>query len=259
MSNKKLPIIHRFPQVNDDKIIWRYMSFYQFLWLLLNQGLYQPSISSFNDAFEGSLPKNTKEDFENSFAEWLTKWEHQPISGELKEYYEKQLVKLEAKRRLLRNNTFASCWCLRDTESEALWKLYCKSNNGIVIKTKYGKLKEYASSYTDMIGKVTYINYETETIDFSYPVNLFMYKRKSFDFESEVRILSSYEVYEWADVTLPNYQVIKIPVDKLVEDIVVYPYSTKYFIDIVRSVVGKYSQELSKKVRSSELIIDPIY
>ncbi len=49
MLNDSTANTHEFPQPNDHEIVWRYMSFGNYFWLLENEKLYQPNISSFND------------------------------------------------------------------------------------------------------------------------------------------------------------------------------------------------------------------
>lgn len=245
MSDKNNLKKHEFPQANSKDKLWRYMSFRKFIWLLENKQLYQTSISRFNDPFEGSLPINTKKAFEEQYAKW---------------YPTSDLTRIEQKRKLLRDTTFASCWSLRETESEAFWKIYCRENDGIAVKTTYGKLEEYASTTIEIIGKVKYINYKTDNFDIWSPAAPFMHKRKSFDFESEVRIITVYDVFDEKDIKdFPNKMVINIPIEKLIDEIVVYPYSSEHYIEFIQSVVSRYSSILSQKVKKSELIEEPIF
>lgn len=204
MSEEEKSISTLFPQANDNEKVWRYLSFYKFIWLLENRQLYLPNITSLGDPFEGSLPKNTINDFEEKFEEWITMWNNQPLSGDLLSYYKNKLNDLEEKRRLLRDNTYVSCWSIRESESEALWKIYCKLNDGVAVKTTYKKLKKVASSDIGIIGKVQYIDYSSDSFEYAHPVSPFMYKRNSFDYEGEVRIIISYHIFKDAKVKLPN-------------------------------------------------------
>jgi len=53
--------------------------------------------------------------------------------------------------------------------------------------------------------------------------------------------------------------VINIPIEKLIDKIVIHPYSADHYIEFIKSVVNKYSSDLAKKVRNSKLIADPIF
>lgn len=251
--------LHEFPQTGENEILWRYMSFEKFIWFLKNEQLYQPSISSFNDPFEGSLPRGTKKEYEKKYSEWQATLNLRSMGINLNDYKNEQLLEFEKQRKLLRDTTYASCWCLRNTESEALWKIYCQPQNGIVIKTTYGKLKKMASSSVDIIGKVQYLDYNTEKFELFSPVTPFMYKRTSFDYESEVRILTSYKLFKGFEETMPNSQVINVDIEELVDAIFVYPYSKKDYIEYVKTETKIHSKNLSKLVRKSEMIDEPTY
>lgn len=236
---------HEFPQANPDEILWRYMSFRKFIWLLEYKLLYQTCVSRFKDPFEGSLPINTKKEFEKQYKIW---------------YPNSDLKRIEKMRKYLRKTSYASCWCLRESESEAFWNIYCKENDGIAIKTTYGKLEEYASSKIDIIGKVEYINYNTDSFELWSPATPFMHKREAFDFESEVRIITVYIPEDEKFIsTFPEKMLIKIPIEQLIDKIVIHPYSSEHYIDFIKSTIGKYSSDLVEKVRESKLVADPIF
>lgn len=245
MSDTTLTKEHEFPQAKPHEILWRYMSFKKFRWLLENQLLYQACVSRFEDPFEGSLPIKTKMEFEKQFN---------------KLYPSSNLKRIEEKREYLRDTSYASCWSLRESESEAFWKIYCKGNDSITIKTTYGKLEKYASSEFDIIGKVKYINYNTDSFELWSPATPFMHKRDAFDFESEVRIITIY--MPTADEfisTFPDKMVIKVPIEELIDRIVIHPSSPENFIDFVKYSVSKYSEKLVDKVTKSKLVGDPIF
>lgn len=245
MSDKLIVKQHEFEQAKDNDILWRYMSFKNFVWLLEKKQLYQSSVSRFDDPFEGSLPKLTHKSFNESFKKWYPKHE---------------LNRFSQKRKLLKDTTYASCWSLRETESEAFWKIYCKKNDSVVIKTTYGKLKKFASSKFDIIGKVKYLDYNTENLELFSPLTPFMHKRKAFDFESEVRIATLYNVYEDKDISLfPYYCVINIPIEKLIDKIIVHPTADKDYIDFVKRSVEDYSSYLATLVQQSEMIETPLF
>ena len=248
-----------FPQAKDDETLWRYMSFDKLKWIIENEKLYQPNIVSFEDPFEGTFPKNALADFENNFKNWLLKWYGEPMSPSTKNYYETELTDTAKKRELLRKTVYASCWSLRESKSEALWKLYCDQHDGIVIKTKYGKLKKQTLGKYNSIGKIQYIDYRTDTFEYSHTVSPFMYKRKPFDFESEVRIVTGFELYDEIDEPFPIHMVINISAEDLIDEIRVYPFSTIEYFDKVHSLIKNYSVKLSKKIIMSELSDLPLY
>ena len=53
-----------------------------------------------------------------------------------------------------RNNTFINCWNMSDHESNALWQIYCKSTDGVVLQTSYEKLNLIKGQHS--LHQVTY-------------------------------------------------------------------------------------------------------
>lgn len=95
--------------------------------------------------------------------------------------------------KILNLNSYISCWHLNEYESAAMWKLYCKSSDSLVIKTTVGKLKY---SLTDHINDLSFggviydYKYEKtqnlELINLSDPL---FTKRESFEHEKEFRVI----------------------------------------------------------------------
>lgn len=89
----------------------------------------------------------------------------------------------------LRKSFFLNCWNAADHESAAMWRLY--SNEGIAIVTTFERLK-LATSHCPMAlysGTVEYLDYDVDQVDTSNVFNPVVRKRRSFDFENEVRLV----------------------------------------------------------------------
>jgi hypothetical protein len=91
-----------------------------------------------------------------------------------------------------REVTFVNSWYCQEHESAAMWSLYLKTQEGIAIQSTYDRLSNAFVNYHDYdinIGRVSYIDYEHDTIpqgNILFPV---MCKRKSFEHEREIRAL----------------------------------------------------------------------
>ena len=164
----------------------------------------------------------------------------------------------QKERRLL----YVNCWYLGNLESEAMWRLYCPGNNGVAIQTSYSKLVETIASDLELyIGRVTYIDYDSQGFplgNFFYPV---MHKRVSFAHEQEVRLV---KIKVPDNLGLPQEFCplgisIDWPLEPALEAIYVDPYAPEYFYDVVRSVVRRVAPNLEDRVLWSPMRATPVY
>lgn len=94
--------------LDNDIVLWKYMSLSKFLYLLNTHSLYFCRLDCFDDPFEGSLSLLDKGLFR--------------CTDENRQYWER-----EVKRH------YASCWIKSDHELNLMWNSYGK--DGIAIKT----------------------------------------------------------------------------------------------------------------------------
>jgi hypothetical protein len=226
----------------DENIeIWRYMDFTKFVSLLDKRSLYFCRVDKLGDPFEGSLTEmNVKARNDFLVEYWKGKIKNQQLA---------ELMEREPKfNDKARQTIFVNCWYMSEYESAAMWKLYLKSNEGIAIQSTYKKLKESfdKNSKDDIyIGRVKYIDYSSEVIP---RVNFFsaaMHKRKSFEYERELRAMI------WDTVILGNimgsdkesYKVGKYvgcDLEVLINKVYLGPETPDWFGELVRSLLKKY-------------------
>ena len=149
-----------------------------------------------------------------------------------------------------RKHTFISCWHSNEYESEAMWKLYSvNTRNAVAIQTTAQHLYEALDKDPRInIGKVMYVDFNKR---FTSINGSCWYKRKSFEHEREVRaIIRDFDV---------SSKGISIPIDisTLIDCIFISPYATRWFEEVVRSVVEKY--EIQASVVYSDMTHQPFY
>lgn len=158
-----------------------------------------------------------------------------------------------------RKTMYVSCWHLGNSESEAMWRLYCPDNGGVAIQTTYGNL--VSSIDHDpycYIGTVTYIDYETQGFPLGniyYPI---MHKRISFAHESEVRLVKSLSTKRDALDPPAGVEIDWVP-ETTIETIFVNPYAPEFYYEVVCSILSRYMPQLSDKVRWSPMRASPVY
>jgi len=157
---------------------------------------------------------------------------------------------------------------MNENESAAMWEICLKSNEGVAIQSTFKRLKDSFILHKEdeiLIGKVKYIDYKNNTIPKGNIFNPFLYKRKAFEHEKELRavimkfappeeIIGKHILYvdpKWFGIY------VKTDLDVLIDKIVVSPNVPDWFIDLVESIVKKY--KLNKKLEPSELSKDPPY
>ena len=150
-------------------------------------------------------------------------------------------------------------------ESAAMWKLYLKSNEGIAIKSTYKSLVECFLGYDNdvYIGKVKYIDYNSEWMPEGNMFYPFVHKRKSFEHENELRAL----VNRWPrgddgkfnlSITVIDHGIaVPINVQCLVHQVFVAPDAPKWFNRLVSNVSKKYG--LETQIEQSMLSESPVY
>jgi len=190
---------------NNETIVWRYLSLKKFLDLICREQLYLCRMDLFEDKMEGRVPlENLRE---KASSDDLSR---------IDEYVEKT-----------RKEQFVSCWTMCPDESYVHWKTFSEKDYGIAIKSTVERLmlnfqKEKRPVY---IGKVEYIAPNDKYIFWGNTYQFSFQKRKHFEQEQEVRILTDLSLKEQEDSSIANSPNMYIPVDvkTLIEEIRLVP------------------------------------
>ena len=102
--------------------------------------------------------------------------------------------------------------------------------------------------FRSQIGKVQYIDF---TKRFSAVNGAYWYKRKSFEYEQEVRAVVKVQKANSSGIEKD------IDIEKLIVAIYISSYAPKWFEDVVYDVVKKYG--LNKPIFHSEMAVTPFY
>lgn len=222
------------PIINIDQKIWRYMDFTKFVSMLEEEAIFFSCISILNDPFEGTFSKINKE---LRPLIYKGKQSSENISNIAKELREKVAV---------------SCWHMNDFESAAMWELYSKSEEAVCIQSTYDKLRKELKGNSEL-GVVNYVDYNEQFIPEFDPYLAFLYKRKSFEHERELRAIKK----EVNEENFGNGQFEKIRLSYLIENIYVSPSAPIWFFELVNKTIKRY--KLNKPVIQSSLSDDPVY
>jgi len=231
----------------DSQKIWRYMDYAKFESLIHNESLFFSRADKFdNDKWEGVFPVKMIEKFKLDTPSFP--------SDDGNTYTRLQWhIQKEARSHLV------NCWHADDTESFAMWKIYCGDRpRSIAIQSTIGRLKRSFNANDERIwiGDVEYIDFrEWEPDNRFFNVNTpntlkaFFLKWHYFKYENEIRavINKAYNKHR-ADKGI----LVKIDLTELINSIYVSPVSSHedeqaikaildehgYSIPICRSVLG---------------------
>ena len=273
----------------DKEELWRYMTYEQFLNILVTGSLFFPRVDRFNDPYEGFKPKSIK----NMQRESANQVRNDP-NVEVMEIYDG-----DSQEKFLENwrkYVMCSCWHMNTSESMAMWERYYLRNSGIAIKTTTENLKvSLSDEYDVFIGKIKYSdtqNYEftylfhyifTEGLQESQHKKVIYYpyflKRKAFEYENEVRIIIDSEaaVINYFNCKFPGSATpndlaslinsgfpdiwedgvsLGIDIEVLIDEVVISPLADSWVANTIESVVRQYGYDFD--VNQSELLALPV-
>jgi hypothetical protein len=242
-----------FPQPKNPTLpVWRYLDTPKLLSLLLRREIYLRRLDLLPDKFEGTHPKLTWELIRQQLAKEATLTPEQVRSI---------VADMGGTRGPMRRINYASCWCLQEHESEAMWRLYCGVEEGVALVLPYSGLKASLDDPSTYIGAVTYLDYETQVFPIGNTFNPAMHKRREFAYEHEVRIVAARmppkPIVEWTEADLPSSIALPWDPESNLARIVVSPYAPEWYLEIVRETVRKIAPALAERVVASAMTAGP--
>jgi len=237
------------------------MDLAKFVSIIATESLYFACPLEFRDPFEGYLPKSHIEaflkvtapmiqninDLRNQLRDQLSTIDIQQIDHKLND-----ISILDACREASRKFG-VTCWHKSQYESEAMWKLYSASGQGIAIESTIKQLKLSLQSVKELIiDSVRYMDFDKDSIEKGYRHYVLFLKRKSFEYEQELR------------ATIPLLEQgkgihVKCDLNTLITRIHISPFAQSYFIDAVEAVCHNKVHTLDKPVVTSKLFDNPDY
>ncbi|MFV5695088.1 hypothetical protein ACM55G_06565 [Flavobacterium sp. LB3P122] len=226
--NLKLP--------EDSTIVWKYLDLSKFLDLLMSQKLFMSRSDKFEDQYEGTFSEPTFEEIKKLSIN----------NPEFLNFYKTR-----------REKVTISSWHINEYESFAMWQIFTQNSEGLAIQSTIGRLQKALhpeANLNQYIGEVNYIDYKKEYIPFDDMFFPFLFKRKSFQYEREVRIIS-----DVADDTIKINDGLKINVDinELIEKIYIHPKSENWYKNLVIQLVKQlgFDFTIEKSDLESDILI----
>jgi hypothetical protein len=221
---------------DNETIVWKYLDLSKFLDMLLSQQLFMSRSDKFEDQYEGTFSEPTFEEIKKIAAN----------KPEFLDYYKSH-----------REKVVISSWHINEYESFAMWQIFTKNNEGLAIQSTIGRLKAALQPETRVeqyIGNVNYIDYKKEYIPFDDAFFPFLFKRKSFQYEREVRIITDVSAH---DISVNEGIKINVDLNQLIEKIYIHPKSENWYKKLVIELVSKlnFNIEIEKSDLESDILI----
>lgn len=221
---------------NPDTIVWKYLDLSKFLDLLLAKKLFMSRSDKFEDQYEGTFSEPTFEEIKRLS-------ENNP---EFLDFYKTH-----------REKVVVSSWHINEYESFAMWQIFTQNSEGLAIQSTIGRLQkalEVEKNFKQYIGQVNYIDYKKEYIPFDDMFFPFLFKRKSFQYEREVRIIGDLSNQE---IKINDGLKIDVDINQLIEKIYIHPKSENWYKKLVIELVDKlgFDFEIEKSDLESDILI----
>ncbi len=308
----------------DSTVIWRYMDVSRFLSLLTESTLYFPTVFQLADPYEG-IEVQQGEFAAIFYRQAAEASKTMPIEDAAlrlvamgPEGHATRVAIVEAMKdrtdeenaniarvlpkqqsllqQLHRSWSVVSCWHINNSQSAAMWELYCKSGEGIAIRSTVGALCSSIHNYGKDL-TVSTVKYRgvNEIVDgmalFRFApssVACLFQKRKSFEHEHELRIVQQNEtnddetiidtVSKWESLFHADQakgiegrvkdvcgkykegrgRAIPVNLDVLIDEIYVAPLAGGWIKPAIEKVLETLKPPIRKKVNQSDLYKDPL-
>lgn len=236
-----------FKQPSDPSVLaWRYMDLAKLLSMILKRELYLRRLDLLPDKYEGLYPRGVRKALA----------EHYAKQG----FTEAQAIEVANGRvdfaKECRPMMYVNCWHLGDYESEAMWRIYGRDDSGLAIVLPYHDLRTMITTASAWIGEVRYLDYETDLLSPGNALKVALHKRREFSHEKEARIVSLPNLEFSTPADRPTFISLSWQVEA-VKKIVVSPYASGWYFEMVQDVVERLCPGLGQRVLHSGMAAEP--
>ena len=221
---------------DPNTVVWKYLDLSKFLDLLMSEKLFMSRSDKFEDQYEGTFSEPTFEEIKKLSTD----------NPDFLNYYKTH-----------REKVAISSWHINEYESFAMWQIFTQNSEGLAIQSTIGRLQDSLASETNFkqyIGEVNYIDYKKEHIPFDDMFFPFLFKRKSFQYEGEVRIIT--DIGE-SDIKINEGLKINVDINQLIEKIYIHPKSENWYKNLVIQLVKQlgFDFTIEKSDLESDILI----
>src|ERR1043165_7012887 len=146
--------------------------------------------------------------------------------------------------------SFISCWTLETTDWRRFWEEYGNKSNAVMVKVSVKRLKTELnkSEITTFMPIVLYFDIIKHALGIFNSIRMLSRNPLDFKWEQEVRII----VFNFRPKEpLPESMFIPVNLNNIIEEIIVSPFATEEFMEMVRGLLLKkgFSTKILSKSR----------
>ncbi|CAM4096637.1 hypothetical protein FLSI110296_13550 [Flavobacterium sinopsychrotolerans] len=221
---------------DPNTVVWKYLDLSKFLDLLMSGKLFMSRSDKFEDQYEGTFSEPTFEEIKKLSID----------NPDFLNYYKTH-----------REKVAISSWHINEYESFAMWQIFTQNTEGLAIQSTIGRLQQSLVpeiNFKQYIGEVNYIDYKKEYIPFDDMFFPFLFKRKSFQYEGEVRIITDIGK---SDIKINEGLKINVNINQLIEKIYIHPKSENWYKNLVIQLVKQlgFDFTIEKSDLESDILI----
>ena len=235
----------RFFEPEESVVFAKYINITKFLSLIKDEQLFFCRLDKLEDRFEGTMPKISRKILNNyyrhlraqkEFTVAMTDKEIEKIVDNYFEFSQK-----------LKSLNCINCWNEFEGESYALWKVYSNLNQGIMIKSSFNRVINAFKESKEKIycSRVKYIDHDKDSIDIGNTMLPIVHKHKAYSYENEIRLIHKVSdmdwKHDWENEKYENGIKVNVNLQMLISEIVISPFSSDWFIELVEDILKKYS------------------
>lgn len=249
-------------EAESTQPIWRYISIPQLLSIIEIEALWFTRSDQFDDPYEGRLPRENRKALSQSDEIKLPRWAEveQHMRGR-KRTVQWEPVNDRSEIEAYRRMSFVNSWHQHDGELDTLWRANLGSAFGVVIKSSVENLKQSFghTEHSIYVGEVNYIDFIKDKISGENKLHPFIYKRKGFSQENELRAVLTTLPHEdhpgwkgqargervfldWEEQ--PPGMYVDIDIEVLISEIRISPTTPAWFERILSNILSKYAVDI---------------
>lgn len=238
------------PAETDDRAIWRFVNFAQFVDLLDAKSLHFARVDTLEDPYGGlsdetafatrTLPEELMRLAEQTVAA-------PPRAGRLERWWSRKTRETQQDSLInaIRNYrptpaAWANCWHVVGPDDVAMWKMYAGAGKSIAIRTSPTKLRTSIAAEPEFsltVRPVCYVDAATLK-DLTDPIDRALAKSRALSSEREVRAILTRTAC--GEDCLGRGVSVPVDVSGLIEDLAVSPAAGSWLGDLARRVMRTY-------------------
>jgi hypothetical protein len=245
----------------DETVITRYLDLTKFLSLISTSTLFLSRLDLMEDQYEGRITQGSID----KLRRWYDYAEKEGIikhnTKTLEEIAEKNISDLIGFVEYWRKMVLINCWTKFESESYALWKIFAKTDTGVIVKSSVRKLKDALKAEPKKLylSEIKYYKKEEGVEHIGNLTQYVIHKNIAYQYENEIRLFYNLDAdisihpvkFDWGTQENQGGVSVKVDLDILIDAIILAPDCPRWFEDIIHSVCGMYN--INKPVSISEL------